>query len=81
MHPFNDFTANKGGFMAIHNEMFRVRKDIHNLTRELDVLNQSCMTKSNANIQEQIDVITEQLENLRLRMHILEKITPQFHPQ
>jgi flagellar biosynthesis chaperone FliJ len=58
--------------------MFKVRKDIHDLKQQLNFLNETCQKKGSSDIYRQIEETTEQLQHLRVRMHILEKLCGKF---
>lgn len=68
----------KGWFMTIYNELFKVRKDFQTVKRRLNELHEQGQKRGSQQIEREIQELTCQLENLKVRISILEKLTGDY---
>lgn len=64
--------------ITIYSEMFKTRKDIHDLKLKLKELNELSKNKETTEILCQIEDITEQIQHLKIRITVLERLTEKF---
>ncbi|MEW5818707.1 MAG: hypothetical protein AB1782_00825 [Cyanobacteriota bacterium] len=65
--------------MTIYNEMFKVRKDIQTVKKQINELVEESKKKGTPKIHAQIEELTQQLEHLKVRVCILEKLSGEYH--